>query len=121
MTIELAVGLLRRQFNRTDLTVVVHNKPYDLSMLWHEDLHPRCQMHCSKNLAWLCGKSVRHRQSMSTGLKPLVKAHYDYQMVSFQQVSFGRPFDTIDPAVCYEYACDDARWALRMYKDWYHD
>ncbi len=117
--VDVALQLLRDAFARPDATAVMHYAPYDLSMLWHEGIDPKCAIRCTKVLAWMMGKAVPSNKGPVTSLKPLVQHHYGYKMITFGDVSLGRSFEDVSPELAAPYASDDAKWTLRMYLDWY--
>lgn len=65
---------------------------------------------------------VRDNLAYGYGLKKAVKRHFDYDMVTFEQVLGDRPhMGCLTGAEVVSYGCDDAYWAVRLYHKLYND
>ena len=106
---------------RFDGPVWIHNLKHELHaaktgpLSWDLASFPR--LGCTQILAHLAqmGENMGQK-NVSFGLKQLAKLHLDMDMATFEEVTKGVSFASLDPKdpVALKYACDDAEAALKL-------
>lgn len=97
--------------------IIYHNSSFDIPVLrkFGVKFNNTPKIHDTVILANLIDETTRH------GLKFLVKKYFDYGMIEFKEIcGTGKkqiPFSQVEDAEKkLLYACDDAYWALRLFK-----